>query len=62
MSSQSEIDDINERSDKINWIADNDNKNSGEIYHIGEKNNTKNSWRILYVKIWINMNMKKDRK
>ena len=43
MSSQSEIDDINERSDKINWIADNDNKNSGEIYHIGEKNNTKNS-------------------
>ena len=37
MSSQSEIDDINERSDGINWIADNDDNNSGEIYQIGGK-------------------------
>ena len=37
MISQSEIDDINKRSDRINWIADNDDNNSGEIYQIGGK-------------------------
>ena len=37
MSSHSEIDYNNKLSDKINWIGDNNNTNSGERYQIRER-------------------------